>query len=174
MLEWEGADGSGELSVRVATHHVYRFRFDSATAFHGEAPAEGDLVDILADRPPGEPRNRALEVQLLRQAPRNPEISRPRRSPVRATVVDETWLRARTALAGVVLRLSDERFVVRTRLHGEKTIVRRPDTRYSQDGERVDPSALKVNTYVYVRGRTNLDQEFEAYQVVWGEILSTK
>jgi hypothetical protein len=79
--------------------------------------------------------------------------------------------RGRLTMAGVVLRRSEGSLVLRTRFDGEQTVLLRPDTRYLESGSQVASSALKVNTRIFVRGGKNLDQEIEAYQVIWGEIL---
>jgi hypothetical protein len=61
--------------------------------------------------------------------------------------------------------------VLRTRDRKETRILLRADTRYIQDGISVDASGLVVNTRVFVRGGMNLENNIEAYRVVWGEIL---
>jgi hypothetical protein len=40
-----------------------------------------------------------------------------------------------------------------------------------ENGDIVDPSALKLNMHVFVRAGKTLYGELEAYQVVWGGIL---
>jgi len=59
---------------------------------------------------------------------------------------------------------------LRTRVDGEKLILLRQDTRYIGDGQRVGADGLKRNTRVFVRAGRNLDNDVEAYQVVWGGI----
>jgi hypothetical protein len=76
--------------------------------------------------------------------------------------------------AGVIARLGDGRMVLRTRGGGEAHILLRPDTRYLSGGAIVEHSALSLSTRVFVRAGRNLDDEIEAYQVVWGEILSPR
>jgi hypothetical protein len=73
--------------------------------------------------------------------------------------------------SGVVVRLLPEMLVLRTRSEPRQTIQLRRDTRYMSDGVRVDPADLKVNTHVFVRCGRNLDDEIEAYQVIWGGIV---
>ena len=46
------------------------------------------------------------------------------------------------------------------------------DTRFREDGLRVEPSSLHSSTRVFVRAGKNLDGEIEAYEIVWGEILT--
>jgi hypothetical protein len=73
--------------------------------------------------------------------------------------------------SGMVVRLSPEMMVLRTRSEPRQTIQLRPDTRYVSDGVRADAADLKVNTHVFVRCGRNLDDEIEAYQVIWGGIV---
>jgi hypothetical protein len=72
--------------------------------------------------------------------------------------------------SGVVLRINPEMMVLRTWRDGEKVILLRQDTRYMDSGLKTDFATLPVNTKVFVRGGKNLENELEAYQVVWGEI----
>jgi hypothetical protein len=53
---------------------------------------------------------------------------------------------------------------------GERTILLRDDTRYLANGDFATSSALCPNMRVFVRAGRNLYNEFEGYQVVWGEI----
>jgi hypothetical protein len=62
--------------------------------------------------------------------------------------------------------------VLRTRIDGQKWILLRKDTRFREDGLLVEPSSLRSSTRVFVRAGPSLDGEVEAYEVVWGEILS--
>jgi len=39
------------------------------------------------------------------------------------------------------------------------------------EGQPAEVGSLRANLVVFVRAGKNLDQEVEAYQVVWGEIL---
>jgi hypothetical protein len=55
---------------------------------------------------------------------------------------------------------------------GDYTLLRRADTLYIAQGMHADPLSLRVNMRVFVRAGRNLEGAIEAYQVVWGEILS--
>jgi hypothetical protein len=61
--------------------------------------------------------------------------------------------------------------VLHTRLEGQKTILLRGDTRYLEGGTPADPADLKPNTRVFIRAGRNLEDQIEAYQIVWGQIL---
>jgi hypothetical protein len=80
--------------------------------------------------------------------------------------------RGSLTFTGVVLRMDDDGMVLRTRVDGEKWILVRRDTRFREDGLRVEPSSLHSTTRVFVRAGKNLDGEIEAYEIVWGEILT--
>jgi hypothetical protein len=55
---------------------------------------------------------------------------------------------------------------------GERSSIRlRPDTRYLMEGEPAEIGSLRANLVVFIRAGKNLDNEVEAYQVVWGQIL---
>jgi hypothetical protein len=68
------------------------------------------------------------------------------------------------------MRVDPQLLTLRTR-RGEQHLLLRQDTRYLGDGARVDLKSLQVNTRVFVRAGRNLDQEIEAYQVIWGSIV---
>jgi hypothetical protein len=91
---------------------------------------------------------------------------RPLRSPTESFAP-----RGALTFSGTVVSLAPESFLLRTRRDGERVILRRDDTRYFEDGAQVESGKLAPNTRVFVRAGNNGDEEIEAYQVVWGEIL---
>jgi len=74
----------------------------------------------------------------------------------------------------VVFRLNSQRVVLHTRAAGEVSILLRPDTRYLADGQLVDAGWLKPNMRVFVLAGQDLYDNTEAYQVIWGKILSPR
>ena len=76
--------------------------------------------------------------------------------------------------SGVVLRVNPEIIVLHTKTDPEKIVRLRQDTRYLDSGSPCTRSTLLVNTRVFVRAGRNLDDEVEAYQVIWGEIPGPK
>jgi hypothetical protein len=64
--------------------------------------------------------------------------------------------------------------VVQTRKSGSKTFHLRPDTVYTAQGRLVEPGLLEVHTRVFVRAGRGFEGEMEAYQVVWGGIVTPK
>jgi len=176
----EGLDGgTGSLSVRAGDGIVYTCEYDAHTYFerdHWPALisrfAAGDRVEVVSDRRPG---SATCYVRMLRVMDPPARLVDPARvrAPQPPTIRVAEFLRQRGSLtySGVVIRLEGATFTVRTRM-GDETLLMRSDTRYLQEGVRVEPAALEVNTHVFVRGGQNLDGDLEAYQVVWGQILA--
>ena len=73
--------------------------------------------------------------------------------------------------AGVVFRINADVLILRMRTNEHKTIHLRSDTRYLSQGQTLDRGNLEVNTLVFIRAGKNLDDEIEAYQVIWGKVL---
>ena len=76
--------------------------------------------------------------------------------------------------SGVVSRLASDHVVLHTREGGEQTILLRADTRYLDNGELVQGTELHPNMRVFVKAGRNLYNQVEAYQVIWGAILSPR
>jgi hypothetical protein len=151
-----------------------RFAFDDKTYFEREQEhsfpvrlEKGDWLEIVSDKTPASALRYARTVHVIeRQAPA-------RLRPV-ARAVDPLFPRGDMTFSGVVKRLNGERLVLHTRTDGEKTILLRRDTSFLAEGDPVDESALQPNTRVFVRAGKNLDNQIEAYQVIWGEILEPR
>jgi hypothetical protein len=167
----------GELTVRTTSDQVYGCHFDAHTyverdnqRFTIAGMRTGDRLEIIADRKPGTTVCYARTIHIIDNRPvvNNPGyrvILRPFRN-----TIDNIFPRGNMTFAGVVLRTSPAMMVLHTRQDGEKTILLRLDTRYLDSGLPSDMKALPVNTRVFVRGGLNLDDELEAYQVIWGVI----
>ncbi len=167
---------TGMLKVRVSGV-VLKFSYDSKTYMERDkerlAPRrllKGDPVEVLCERSYEAVRYARL-VNVV-----NPEPAAPAPARLRAyrAPLDELIPRGTLTFAGSVSRLGEGNLMLRTRSDGDKAILLRRDTRYLQGGETVERGALEVNTVVFVRAGRNLEGEIEAYQVVWGGILSTK
>jgi hypothetical protein len=169
-----------EVSLRTVDHHLYRFVIDGKTFIERDhfriacsQIDKGDPLEIVSDR---------LGEQGLRYArlitvvdPNSP--TRRRTLSVRAPppYEDPTLTiapRGSLTFTGVVLRVDSDGLILRTRGAGEKWILVRKDTHYRQDGLAVASANLHSNTRVFVRAGPNLDGEIEAYEIVWGEILT--
>jgi hypothetical protein len=179
LLERDSTGNAGELSIRTSNNQVFRFAYDAKTYFEREKERiavgglrPGDLLEIVADLSPESSLRYARTVHVME--PERPARARPAslgrfrayRSPLEHIIP-----RGDLTFTGVVRRLTDDRMVLRTRLDGEKVILLREDTRYLADGSQVEWSTLQPNTRVFVRAGRSLDNDLEAYQVVWGEIL---
>jgi hypothetical protein len=178
LRECEISGGSGELSIRAGDNEVFRFRFDQKTYFEREremaSPAKlqkDDWLEIVADKLPGSALRYARTVHVIEQKPGSNKLSSAARRRLYSSTPDPLFPRGDLTFAGVVEQLNSERLVLRTRADGDKTILLRQDTSYLSGGEQVEASTLRANTRVYIRAGKNLDNQIEAYQVVWGEIL---
>jgi hypothetical protein len=175
-----GCDGA-RLTVRTADGHTYGFVIDNKTFIERDhfriscsKLDKAEPLEIVSDRStePGMAYARLITVV-------NPEARSRRRAlmAVRAPLDHEDPTlsiapRGSLTFTGVVLRMDDDGMVLRTRVDGEKWILVRRDTRFREDGLRVEPSSLHSTTRVFVRAGKNLDGEIEAYEIVWGEILT--
>ena len=177
LLECD-ARPAGEFSIRAADNRVLRYQFDHKTYVEREEhmiePARlvaGEKVEVLSDSVPGYPLRYARTIHVIQPVPpaRPQTLGRLRAYDPKA----EPPIRAgNITYSGVVFRLNRERVVLHTREAGELTILLRKDTRYLADGQLVDADSLKPNMRVFVRAGKDLYNEVEAYQVIWGTILS--
>jgi len=172
---------SARLTVRTADGRTYGFVIDSKTFIERDnfriscsKLDKAEPLEIVSDRStePGMAYARLVTVV-------NPETRARRRAlmAIRAPLEHEDPTlsiapRGSLTFTGVVLRMDDDGLVLRTRADGEKWIVVRHDTRFREDGLRVEASSLHSSTRVFVRAGKNLDGEIEAYEIVWGEILT--
>jgi hypothetical protein len=173
LVSWEGAAGAGALTVRNADGLVSGCSYDRHTYFErNHWPVEittlaaGDPVEVVADRRPGSSACYVRMLQVTVQAPVGRRAATPR-------VVESFQPRGNLSFAGLVRRRDAGTVTLKTRT-GERTLLLRSDTRYLGEGMRADSAALGVNMHVFVRAGRNMEGQVEAYQVVWGEILTTR
>lgn len=184
FLEREGNPQSGEFLVRMADHKVERCLYDAQTYVERvqqksdlSALTAGEPVEVIADRNgrAGRCYARAVRVvadQVARRAiTRLPVVPPGRLNRVPLSPLGDLFPRGNLTFAGIVRRVSPELLVVQTRADGPKSLVLRPDTRYLSGGSAVSLSSLQINTRVFIRAGKNFDDELEAYQIVWGDIL---
>jgi hypothetical protein len=168
--------GAGTLKLKTTTGTVYRCGFDSHTYMERDhlriwpgALRARDHVELIADRKGGNCYARTLRVFELRSSAARSRL------PVRPfRTLDHIYPRGNLTFGGVVLRFSPTVLVLRTRTEPEKLVLLRDDTRYLESGLPADFSRLAVNTRVFVRGGKNIENDLEAYQVIWGEIPGPK
>jgi hypothetical protein len=184
VLERDPQPAGGEFSIRLDNYEVLRYRFDGRTTVDRENyPIDvprlrpGERVEVLSDAVPGSLVRYASAVHALDRA-HQPA----RRPPARGLTAglsnaylneDTLFARGNLTFAGVISRLDAGRLVLRTR-QGERTVLLRDDTCYLDNGEISAAAALSPNMRVFVRAGRNLYDEFEGYQVVWGQILEPK
>ena len=177
LVSWTGTSASGQVQLTNSTGE-YRCGYDAKTYIERDgqrvaigAFSPGDRIEILADRKTGSQACYARTIHAVEQlAVRTIPGHRP--PLVRGPSPTEAWApRGDLTFSGRVVRVSDALVVIRTRTEPNQEILLRQDTRYLAGGMRVDAPSLKVNTHVFVRGGRNLDNEIEAYQVIWGDIV---
>jgi hypothetical protein len=176
FVEMKGADRKGEFSVRTAENQVYRCHFDDRTWFesnklriNASALQAGDHLEVVSDRStlsPGGCYARTVHVV---------EIVTPVRSRLRPyqSVTEHIAPRGDLTYAGIVITVNSSRMEIHVRNQTEPvSLLLRPDTRYVQDGIQIESGQLKPNMRIYIRAGKNLEEQVEAYQISWGEILS--
>lgn len=179
LLEWD----ANSLAVRLADHTVERCAYDQKTYFEKDRVrttlpkfTAGQQVEVISDRTGSTLPCVARAVRVTRDAivvERAAPLARLNASRTyRSAILDSIAPRGNLTFAGVVLKITPEAMLVRTRADGQKAFRLRQDTRYLQDGSPTANSALQPNVHVFVRAGKNFDEELEAYQVVWGEILT--
>jgi hypothetical protein len=187
LLERDAQPASGQFSIRLDTNEVLRYRFDAGTAVERNLQSidvprlkPGEKLEVASDPLPGTVLRYARTVRVVAEPPPTPAprpqrpaslLSRTRSAADR--MAEERMLPVgNLTYAGVVFRMSGERLVLHTRDGREQSVLLRRDTRYLLNGDIVDPATLKLNTPVFVRAGKDLWDQVEAYQVIWGQILS--
>jgi len=132
--------------------------------FSGALRAD-DPVELIVDRKSGSCYTRT--VRVVATGIRFTTL-RPYRS------LDYVFPRGNVTFSGIIRRLSSNVLVLRTREEPEKMVLLREDTRFLESGFPADFSHLAVNTRVFIRGGKNIENDLEAYQVIWGEIPGPK
>jgi len=184
VLERDSQPAAGEFAIRLDNCEVLRYRFDGHTNVGREDYAidvprlrPGERVEVLSDAVPGSLVRYAREVHATDRALQT--AGRPRARSLTSGVPgaysadDPLFSRGDLTFSGVIGHLNTGRLVLHTR-EGERTILLRDDTRYLDNGEIATAAALSPNMRVFVRAGRNLYDEFEGYQVVWGQILLPK
>jgi hypothetical protein len=172
LLDWTGDAKRGELVFRNAENRVFECSFDDRTLFERGAEAttisladRGARVELLPQfHGSGSCYARSVRFQStpLRTLKR-PEHVYPQMDPIAP--------RGDLTFAGVVVKVGPRALLLRTRSNERKRILLRPDTRFLGEGQSVECGNLTVNTPVFIRAGRNFEDEVEAYQIVWGEIL---
>jgi hypothetical protein len=166
-----GLRSSGEFTLESADGNVYGCEYDSHTLFErnrdvvrAETLRPGDPVEVVSDRKSGGCYTRMLSVTYAAPLPRVPS------SRNSGGHLENLPMRGYLTVSGLVVRSGAESITIRTR-SGEATLLLRADTRYSDDGVRLDSAVPLINKHVFVRAGRSLDGTLEAYQVMWGDVL---
>ena len=176
------ARAAGELSIRPpttkpsATSSTARLKPETERKVNrgrgGSRPGEGGgLSDRLPELrcvmraqsrdPPPPPRPQTLTLPRLQS--RNPYITR---SPEPALPAGK-----RTYLGGIA---AGQRPCGAARAKSDLSILLRKDTRYLKDGQLVEAGQLQPTMRVFVRAGKDVYEQVEAYQVIWGTILTPR
>lgn len=155
---------AGETVACGVDPHTYMER-EGQRVFAGALRVE-DAVEVITDRKSGECYART--VRLVAPGTRMLNL-RPYRSSL-----EYAFPRGSLTFTGVVRRLNSQVLVLRTREEPEKMVLLRDDTRFLESGLPADFSRLAINDRVFIRGGRNIENDLEAYQVIWGEISGPK
>jgi hypothetical protein len=175
LLECD-ARPAGEFSIRTADNRVLLYQFDAKTYAEREEhliePARlkpGEQIEVLSDPVPGYRLRYARTIHVVQPAPPPPGRLRAH-DPSAEPAIRE----GNITYSGVVFRVNGRRVVLHTREAGDLSILLRKDTRYLADGQLVNLESLRPNMRVFVRAGKDLYNEVEAYQVIWGTILTPR
>lgn len=182
ILECDSQAPAGELAVRDASNQVFRYQFDAKTyaerddqLIQASHLKPGEKVEVVSDRLPGFALRYARTIHVIQPLPPARPLTMGRyRAPRPGVPKLDLSPTGNLTFAGVVFRLNGERVVLHTREAGEQSILLRADTRYLQEGEIVEAKDLQPNMRVYVRAGKNLYDQVEAYQIIWGSILTPR
>jgi hypothetical protein len=171
LQSWTGTARYGEFTFLVAPDRLYFCSYDEKTYVERgherttlSRTEKGDRLEVVSDKRQGSDACYARMVHVL-----DVPVARPRPKPTNMSTLLPP--RANLTFSGVVLRVMPDGLTLRMRSGEHKLIRLRSDTRYLAEGQLEDPGNLRANTLVYIRAGRNLDDEVEAYQVVWGRIL---
>jgi hypothetical protein len=158
------SSAGGNLSVRQSDGAVYDCSYDNHTLFQRNRwPIRstdlngGEPVEVLSDRKPAQ----ACYVRMLSVVYALPKSPR-RPAPARDAWIPHGYL----TYSGLVVENAGSKLTLQTRA-GPRTLLLRPDTHYS------DATETLINKHVFVRAGRTPQGSLEAYQVMWGEILTS-
>jgi len=177
LVDQEGNAEAGQISVRAADFFVHVFLCDARTEVWRDgklrswaALRRGDVVEVECATPAAR-RCRAGRIVVIRTAPE------PLAGAGLPRWTSPDWNagpfpRGNLWLAGAIAEIQPDYLRLRLR-GGERQLIRlRDDTRFVADGLPAERPALRVNMHVFVRAGRSLDGDLEAFQVMWGRIVS--
>ena len=176
FVKFTGGDTRGEFTLTTADNRTYSCIYDEKTYFENNrlrvsagALTTDDTIEVVSDRAKAAGRCYARTVHVVNESQASKSRTRPYK-----LVTEHIAPRGDLTLSGVVLRVGVDRMIVRTRTEGEKTVRLRQDTKYVSGGSLVEPAMLTPNLRVFIRAGRNLENDIEAYQIAWGEILNAR
>jgi hypothetical protein len=169
---------AGELSIRAADNVVLRYQFDRKTYVERDQQmieaarlAPGEKVEILSDRMTSYTLRYARTIHVIQPVP-PPRPQTMGRYRAYNAAAEPLLPSGSITYSGVISRLNADHVVLHTREGTDLSILLRKDTRYLEDGQIVEPEQLRPNMRVFVRAGKDVYQQVEAYQVIWGTILT--
>ena len=175
VIELNGDGTKGEIAVQLADSSVLRCRYDERTYLENNniriiisELRLHDYVKVVVDRIRWEDKCYARSVRVTDREP-EPPPGRPRQY---SLVTEHIVPRGSLTYAGVVIQVTAEQLVLRTRAQVKVTLRLRSDTRFLSEGQRVTSAKLQPNTRVFVRAGRTYGDTAEAYEVTWGTILN--
>jgi hypothetical protein len=127
-------------------------------------------MEVHSEMAPAAMLRHATEILVRVPAPARQAAAARRRPPQDS--FSRAAAPANLLLSGTVTNIVDGSFILRSREGGAQQIVLRRDTTYSANGESVGEAALRPNMRVFVKAAKTVLGDVEAYQVVWGGILT--
>jgi len=177
LENWEGSLAGGELHFRSGDGPLLACSYNDKTYIERErlriavsSLKPGNKLEMVTVRSGGRCMARTIYVVVETPGSRLSPAQRARLQAARPSW-QSVVPRGDLTFSGIVLRISPESILLRTRSGGQKTILLRLDTGFVAGGRVVDDSELSVNTQVFIRGGRNFEGQLEAYLVAWGEIL---
>jgi hypothetical protein len=176
FLSWTGTARSGQFLFQAAGNRIYSCSFDDKTYMEREGrrieiAQKGDRLEIVSDRRADSMVCYARLVHVVdpQRAYLAPGV-RPR-AKASNRPIEPFGPRGNLTFSGLVMSVKSNVLTLKSRAGEYETIHLRPDTRYSTGGQTAEAANLRNNTLVFVRCGRNVEDEVEAYQVIWGEIL---
>lgn len=176
FLSWTGTPHSGQFLFQAAGNRIYSCSFDDKTYMEREGrridiAQTGDRLEIVSDRRGDSIVCYARLVHVL--DPQSAYLAAGVRPRAKASIrpIEPFGPRGNLTFSGLVMSVKSNVLTLKSRAGEYETIHLRPDTRYSTGGQTAEAANLRNNTLVFVRCGRNVEDEVEAYQVIWGEIL---
>ena len=175
FLSWTGTARNGQFLFETGVNRIYSCSFDDKTYMEREGrrieiAQKGEHLEIVSDRRPDSLVCYARLVHVLdpQRAYFAPGV---RPHPKTSRLIEPFGPRGTLTLSGLVMSIKANILTLKSRAGEYATIHLRPDTRYSTGGQTAEAANLRNNTLVFVRCGRTVEDEVEAYHVIWGEIL---